>query len=1524
MTGGLSFTSRDLAGIDAANQRAALYAQRQDTDQIAARVSEIHQTHPHLAAPVVMSLAENKAPPAVVDRAAVLQVKKDARDEGGTWWGNALSKVLEGAQRGVPAPGFFKAEARTLMNAANYPVEIVQAGSRDVIEAARRAGGFATEMAANPTGSSLGSSATPALRPALSGGKPGIATAATGVTPAGDPNQSLPSQLSGQTRLGASFQLADETQGSAWDKTKMFFNSSTNLPPTPPDGDPATVLEQAGQSWFPGLNSLAEKRQVANARDASMTGGHVTTFGRAAASAVGLEPGTRAYNLVSGPLDIPIYAADPTAYVGGVAAKAGKARRVLGGDGKVVEHTVTDVQHLTASVRPKSGGAAVAHDFLVESPRKTVIFEDAARQLAADEMRPTWEGMAKTRGGHVPVTDEAGNVVGFHDPTGYGGDFDRLRRSQPNMPIESLLAILDEPTAEGVQNIIGQGMARDFMDTGLGKVANPNSARYTYLKPRMLHNRVSEPTLSRQDPNGSLDQFDRWQNVLRKGAGKDVFTQGVMSANNEAMARELVSAVGNPAAVPVAVTQTLKATLVAHGIEPGKANQVLEIFTNAATAERHFAIDGATGTDRHLKTVVIDGLETQAPSPHLSAEMFDESFTLPAPAPILRALSVARKVTATAGWEDVVAFGDMFNMAFKTGALGFRPVAFALRNVMEAQARIATDGLDGIYNSPASLTAWLAGHDRTSKFSRAVAKAGVPARGAGDLVDDDLLKAATEAADATVFGRTLESGAGPYADPKAVLTGNHTVVRRSAGDVWLEAHRFQLAKLASSPEVRMVARDGATPATKQWFWETGLRQKMATRRPELLDRQGADKYLDGIQADLMTDYGKNPKLIQAIAHNTLDDIPLNVRDPATGRLKPGKGVIKALRGMEADLPEFAVSAQTMDASRGQGQLVRGAVGMERLLERVMEFSGTKPDNFFDRSPVFRQILWNNILRTSALADPAEKAGIVARARSNHLPTAFVKKLEQTEFRGTLTRKEVNELASVRARRDTLKLLYDSHDQQNWTNTLRMVQPFAAAMQDQYRVWGRLLKQNPMVLHRVEQGWHAGHQSGFLYADPATGQERFAMPGSRAFAGLLGLPEDAMSGSTTQANLITSGLVPGFGPAITQPASMLIPKDPDWDPVRQLLTPYGPEDGGLVGRLGPSWLDKAWTATAAMTGREGVVTPKQRRMLLNSVADAQKYLASTGNYDQSDPADMERLAKDARSKGAQMLLLRALVQANAPASPTYEVAVKDKDGKLTSALWLAGKYRKFLAEDKDTADYKMLSTYGEASFYAFTGNTEGVTGATEAGRALVVAHPEVARSYPDVWALFTDPDSPFSFDEYNRQLNAAGGGKISPEKVQVKAQTGLAWATYRQYKEQVDPFPDQGQKDWLATVKEKIRGEFPLWDDSFDAQKAKRAVTQVRAAVQSPALRDTDAAKGAAIYLTYRDQLVAADLKAHEAGASSYKTPFRAKDAAAQRVWLRQVADAVTKQHPGFAPIFEKVFAREMIDDTEPVTEPADG
>lgn len=1201
-----------------------------------------------------------------------------------------------------------------------------------------------------------------------------------------------------------------------------------------------------GSGFFP-AGEIA-KEQAARAREFGTIDGHAITAGRLLASTL-TEPGTRSYTVLSGLVDASIaIKADPAAGVLAASSKARAAKKLF---------VPTD-----AALVEAAGGVAGA--------RKTTIAPSVAAWLDGEEGRKVTQFLAEE-----PDFQKAWEATNKKIPVkvlAQIADTDDPRRVRDILAPELGLTVREKPTVGGF---------------GVSVRKSLSSVRLAQMMPG--------DHLDLDDIDQAVEHLDRWQRNAK-------FSAEAIAENNGRLARSS-GRVESFRVVKDVMTQTAAKVAIDAGADPAMANkrarQMTRLFEDRHDELTRYFVD-EIGDNARVPGVTLNGAGYELPTPHLFGEYINRTVPLPDARDIRRATSRYGRLLNKPGLDIPIAMADAF-MSTAWKPLNLLRPAWVVRVIGEEQVRMGGAGMDSLVNHPLSAIAWAMGR------KGAIGPSGAnfaDASAAADDLDD--------------FAKAMSKGsAGWRGEGAKVITTKHKTIYRPGDERFGLSWAEEVLQLRADPIGSRVAlgrlNDGdLTPnpapgldGIKDWFSNGAgreFRDAMAEDKPGLLDRVTADAYIDSVQRRIHVKAAGAPELIDAMATGKLGTIA--IRDGG------GRGVSKDFVAYLDDLAAKGLSPQAVkgdvvvSASR-RADKARDA--REGAVEWLFSVLMSKNTNYLSRSPAFRQSVWARTEELIPNMSTKAQAEVIANARKAKLDKDQIASLIAARAKGVgdLTVKEADDLAKGYALDATKKLLYDQTERQQWADVARLIFPFGSAWAEVGTRWAKIGTTRPQVIRRAQQTVEGARGAGIFYPDPQTGDERFGFFGSQfASSGLLGIPIP-LEGSVAGLSFFGENvLMPGFGPVVQVPAGWLLPDKPAWDDVREFFLPYGEKDtsGGFLESFMPPWFQRV---------RTSLEDAESDRVLGNATSDVARYLASTGKYDLSSVEGQADLLEDAKDKGRGLFLFRAFAQFFAPSPPTPKFLAMDKDGRLTAAFKLTEEFHKLQDEDYETAVEKFIDRFGEDSLLFMVDKSKGKFPSSKEGSEWAREHPDLAKAYPNTYGFFApqggDPDYP----AYLRQIRTGERDPTKPSEAVPQGTAMVGASMYRRAKAKLPPRPNAAQRQWLAEIRDEIAAEYPGFDPMpKDLGKTDRLVRELAGIVKDPAVADTDAGKGTALYLKAR-------AKALDAAKGLELTSFaKAKKARHLRDWLRDIAADITEEHPEFAQIYERVLEREMTDDAE--------
>ncbi|HEY7822211.1 MAG TPA: hypothetical protein VIG24_05240, partial [Acidimicrobiia bacterium] len=859
------------------------------------------------------------------------------------------------------------------------------------------------------------------------------------------------------------------------------------------------------------------------------------------------------------------------------------------------------------------------------------------------------------------------------------------------------------------------------------------------------------------------------------------------------------------------------------GVKAEDVDALLKARRNEMNAIRSYLLDEsgqqAMPPWKKKPTVKIEGLdqEVAVPSASLLTHLNDSAVALFDPQDLRRAtakLSGVRAVYQSAGWEmgeHVVRAANRW--AFKFPTL-FTRAAYTVRNNLDNLARVSGAGFDSIFNNP---RAWMAmGVGGRGKFRDVVIDGSRTLRPGGefrladgaygridDIVDgfatgtmhqpgrpdkafrmavDEMQPQVTSTArgfDEVAYetGTLTANASGMWDTHAGRKLGAYRTYTNGVDDEFVTAWRGELGKHLNNEVSRAVADTGRWASRDDLvdhLIDSGAIAKMKAFGAEATEfffpqrggtpsRQAVSDYIDFVEDSIQTLTGGNQQLRAMLHSGNLNGVRFN-------DLRKNKRINQILR--EQYLPTAApqqVSGSVMlrDGSRAKDQWAH-------FTQSWVDLMASRPENHFTRFPLMAQVFADDVARAMpSLADDAARMKLVqamsdAGFDDKHFARIAQAAQDAAGQQGVVTRiEDVIDAAKLHSADQTLNIAFDATKRSSFQEAFDAYTPFWDAFLEVGGSWGRIMRDNPNVFVRGFNGYDSMRSSGQFYVDEH-GQEVFAYPGGGLLAKALGIDagKPALEGRVTGLNLIVQGIGPGFGPMVSWGVGAFLPDEPDNQWIRDIVTPFGsriekPSDLADPGKIGvdlmPAWLQKSFNAWS-----EGDI---DEHAWNSAVGDVMTVLATSGDYDMSDPDQQQQLMKDAERGARWTMFLRSAIQWGAPTGPgvAWEVET-DPDGTHHRIATMAGAYFEILEEvdgDHQSATVQFIEMYGVEPFWISQGKTRQLTRGprTREGWDWMGRNKEFAEKHSNVAGYFVPAEDPSAPPDYNVWQQRLRSGEI---------------------------------------------------------------------------------------------------------------------------------------------------------------------
>jgi hypothetical protein len=1012
--------------------------------------------------------------------------------------------------------------------------------------------------------------------------------------------------------------------------------------------------------------------------------------------------------------------------------------------------------------------------------------------------------------------------------------------------------------------------------------------------------------------------------------------------------------------------------IMGRGLTKAEANKIAgKVFEGAGDDARAYYVNllGENADFPGARTSILQGREIVQPTAHIPSEMLNRAIPLPDAREVRRATSGLAKILAK---RDDPKMAKVVRLAIDTAAatqsniitpLWLLRAKWLVRVSIDQQARMAFAGLDSIYNHPFAWISTALGtpQGRLSQFAaKTLRTEGRLAKG----LDGEALDLLTEFQQAVGNQQNymLHRGQVPIG-PRSLQRVMHPSANPDNYDRYVKGMANELSTYASDPAMRAAATltedellewfsVGAGRQVREQLALSGRGRMLSAQEQAVYGVQGtvedallgsrrfADDYARSFRQRLLERTGANAEVIDAIASGRAGDVDVAaLKDLSTPE---GRKFISWLGDRVDRLPAWAKASQ-LDTPEGFAA-VRSQ--WDQAVSWMFQTLFAKPDSFLSRSPAYRQFYWQGAADLIPHMDAPTRELFFTRAAEAGLGRREMRfaREQAAKFNPGDAITDIDtaaNLAKKYALDATQELLYQTSSKHQFSDILRITNPFIEPIVEAMTIWPRKMAANPLYTRRAAHVINGARGSGFITQDPVSGEDVINYP-SPLLAKALGLPEDIdarLSGGAenlfsfnaplalaTGQSVPKTAVLPGFGPVVQIPAARYLPDKPEWDWARDILFPYGaPPEGPLSQQAaeaaGPMWFKRLQTWMQE--------DPAGNRTWDNSVLEMMQALAASGDYSNaSGGLDVERLEDDAKQRAKRLMLVKAVAQFVLPTGEAVRYQVKDPSGQAHELRALAVELRKLQQElGYNEGTESFIDEFGTDLGAAVQGKSAALEerSMTKRGLDFERDHPDLVKKYGDVIGFFNPigPDQPFDLKAWARQIDDTRNPKTPEEYAKLyNAYLGnLLWdqAKSKLIDAEGGMRSDAAAVTWLTAVREALVKEYPGFQSTIVGQgktlNPDEKITMLETAVKDPRLAGTDAGQGLELYLMARAKANATVASNPEA-YNGAKDAMNAKSTKYLRDWLRLVAEAIVQEHPEFAPMWERVLSREMTERDE--------
>ncbi|MCA1844616.1 MAG: hypothetical protein LC792_15780, partial [Actinobacteria bacterium] len=318
--------------------------------------------------------------------------------------------------------------------------------------------------------------------------------------------------------------------------------------------------------------------------------------------------------------------------------------------------------------------------------------------------------------------------------------------------------------------------------------------------------------------------------------------------------------------------------------------------------------------------------------------------------------------------------------------------------------------------------------------------------------------------------------------------------------------------------------------------------------------------------------------------------------------------------------------------------------------------------------------------------------------------------------GQLTADHLDQLAKLRALDGVQSMTINMSKKQGWQEAGRIMMPFAKHWQQEMSEWARIAVDHPDSFRKAQMVVQGAQGSGFFHKNE-NGEYVFNYPGSNLIKKVAGVPFP-LTGKAAGLSMMTTDILPSFGPVVSIPAAKLLPNAPEFDELRHFLNPYGdPTAQGLAASVEPPWFKTLQAALSSPDDRDTA----------NTTMQIARYLVSTGKFNTNSPEETDKLMSEAGSRAKKLLGLQALGKFVLPSSPTVQPMAQDRDGRTVTAALLYKDLQQMRKDDYENSSENFLSKYGDSALLFLQAATRQII----PGAAGTKEEENFARANPDV-------------------------------------------------------------------------------------------------------------------------------------------------------------------------------------------------
>jgi len=852
-------------------------------------------------------------------------------------------------------------------------------------------------------------------------------------------------------------------------------------------------------------------------------------------------------------------------------------------------------------------------------------------------------------------------------------------------------------------------------------------------------------------------------------------------------------------------------------------------------------------------------------------------------------------------------------------------------------------------------------------------------------IDDALLQGAPT--------KTLDLMMNPGAVSSLKKTGALLSVERKVNpDLWSKAMAQRLAERASNGYYRSMAKavkDGQSiDQITRRFFNGDLRQfldryinDLGNKDPNYVwDFNGVRNFVQKNLDDLnIYTFGGDQKLLDAIISNSfLDETLSSTRgfqrvaevtkaQKNVASYEPNKLLKKYIKDSYSDSPSspervnyfpsiFDSDSATLNARE------RMSARYDAILNLFWDGVYGASSDKLARNPLWQQSKWQRIVELVPVMAKEEAMSLADRAAKAGISKTIVKDIQDLALKasGDMTGKDVEVLAELFASRNVKETLFDNSRRTAFGSRYRRIFPFYDAFVE---LTGSALKlaTNPKIIHRADKVIGEmraneffgsdidgdGKKESFLYRDPASQEEMFAFSMSGGLAKQFrdyGL--DFRVGNTMSSLSMITTPYPGLSPFVALPITKIIPDDPTWDKMKDLIAPFGvPDlsDPAIAQYLVPGASEQMLRILGS-TGLPLFADLKDREKYSQTFVRSLQVLMNIKDYDPITPGvqgpvgydSLVELRSDAIQLATNIYGLVGVAGLFLPGAPIAQWSAKTKQGNVLISV-LSQRWSQIDKQgDEQGLTYQdkveqFVEEFGSENMVAFLQpiTERSIVGSNSSKEYYdwYRQNKSVVDKYSEVGGYFSPSSGELDPDVWNIQRLAGDVSYKDPEEFAKNVESAVANFLFnrniRIFEESIPPaqrdtsVAERAIKAEKARLTEGLKEAYPNWDRAVaaTASKSKRNIQmmEIRKFVEEPSQQDNPVVKAVKDYLDFRDQNLAyVKQRNPKINDENWKTMASNPFARRLRGVLWEHGEKLAEEYPQFVNLWQNVLSREFI------------